>query len=135
VGYSINPRKRLHEIRSNSGRAGLTIGHQVTITDLPIRAVERAAHLLLRDKKLRGEWFDVSLDEAIAAIHDAIKLVETSGDSGDQAAVVSVRLEPEIKDALRKAAAEHSLTMSAMIRFAAIEWLRERGYLKKEKPK
>jgi hypothetical protein len=36
------------------------------------RAIELAAHKTLKDKRLRGEWFNCTLDEAIQAIGRAI---------------------------------------------------------------
>jgi hypothetical protein len=40
------------------------------------RLVERVAHALLKEKRLNGEWFDVSPGEAISAIQSAVSLIE-----------------------------------------------------------
>lgn len=63
-------------------------GHAMTIYATYQRpddalTVERVALWLLREHRVRGEWFDVSPARACAAVEAAIKLV----DSGDKAAV------------------------------------------------
>jgi hypothetical protein len=39
--------------------------------------VETTAHRLLQAKRLGGDWFDVTPEEAIAAVKEAIRLVES----------------------------------------------------------
>lgn len=39
--------------------------------------VERFAHEALSDRRANGEWFDVTADEAIAAVHAAVARVES----------------------------------------------------------
>ena len=48
---------------------------------------------------------------------------------------LGVRVEPEIKAALEKAATDDHRSASSLIQKALAEWLREHGYLGKPKPK
>jgi hypothetical protein len=48
---------------------------------------------------------------------------------------LGVRVLPEIKDALERAATEDHRSMSSMIEKILSEWLREHGYLEKPKAK
>ncbi|MGO8846458.1 MAG: hypothetical protein ACLQFI_14200 [Methylocella sp.] len=44
--------------------------------------------------------------------------------------VTAVRLRPSIKAALQKAALDDARTVNALLEKIAIDWLKERGYLK-----
>jgi hypothetical protein len=44
---------------------------------------------------------------------------------------LGVRVQPEVKAALEKAAADDVRSVSSLIEKIAVEWLRERGYLPK----
>lgn len=43
---------------------------------------------------------------------------------------VKVLVEPEEKSVLEKAASDNGLTLSSLMRMAALAWAREKGYLK-----
>lgn len=69
IGFAVDPVKRL---------ADLQIAHSQPLRLIHSRAcsdaakAERRAHRLLREKRLRGEWFDLSEQEAVFAIDLAI---------------------------------------------------------------
>jgi hypothetical protein len=69
IGKSGNPEKRLKYVQCASGLA-LNLAHVRELKNAA--AVEHAAHVLLRDKRRCGEWFDVSIEDAIKAIDQAI---------------------------------------------------------------
>jgi len=48
---------------------------------------------------------------------------------------VGLRVHPETKSAIEQAAADDLRSVSSLVEKILIEWLRERGYLKKEQPK
>jgi hypothetical protein len=46
-----------------------------------------------------------------------------------KAATVGIRIEPEIKDALARAADDDRRTVSSLVEKILADWLKERGYL------
>lgn len=70
IGYTINPVKRL---------AGLCCQEKSQVSILrtferpygDARTVEHGAHCILEDHWVRGEWFDVGLEHAVAAVEEA----------------------------------------------------------------
>lgn len=134
IGISDNPQARARSV--GVGRsAPIRVIHVVARDAGDARSVERTAHKLLAEKRASGEWFDVSPDEAIEAVRQAISMVE----AGDFRApiprhqyenVIGVRLEPDEKAALEKAAAADDRSVSAMVRKITVEWLRKHGHLK-----
>ena len=69
IGISSDPDVRRQALESH-GPNRLTLVHTRDV-DVP-GAVERAAHRLLSDHRRKGEWFDVSVADAIAAIDAAL---------------------------------------------------------------
>ena len=68
VGFSANPAQRAKQVGQ-----GLPVAVVHTVeTEFP-RAVERAAHDLLTPHRVSREWFDVSVEDAIAAVNKAAK--------------------------------------------------------------
>ena len=74
LGHSKDPINRAKDIRPK-----VEIVHQTDVLD-QAEKIERLAHrvLALHGTHLRGEWFEASLDEAIAAIDIAIRQAEGS---------------------------------------------------------
>lgn len=70
IGYSMNPKKRLLMIEKEQGQRLIVMG-KWPVGLLKAHAVERYAHWLLRDKHYHGEWFNISLDEAVSAVEKA----------------------------------------------------------------
>jgi T5orf172 domain len=70
IGLSINPLSRIREITSIGG---ITEPQEKIFG--PFRnalVIERTAHFLLRNKRISGEWFSCSMDEAIAVVSSVI---------------------------------------------------------------
>jgi hypothetical protein len=76
VGMSDSPHKRIGSLRG--GRSRLTIAGKYPGQSGDARLVERVAHQLLAGKHLGGEWFDVTDAQAIAAVQEAIRLVDSN---------------------------------------------------------
>lgn len=89
VGFSGNLRGRLTELQAASPRPLTVCGDRTTER---ARAVERVAHYLLREQRVRGEWFNVSPEQAISAIDEAVRLVEEEGFVVPVMAAVAIRL-------------------------------------------
>jgi len=77
IGIAKNPGHRLHSLRSASA-ADVSILHSQALGD-DAWMVEGHAHRILTKSRIRGEWFDVSLQAAIAAI-DAAKACVANGE-------------------------------------------------------
>ena len=73
VGRSMQPLARLKQLEGKACMRLFLTG-QWPIGQAIGLAAERYAHWLLRDKSVKGEWFDVSRDEAVAAVERAITL-------------------------------------------------------------
>lgn len=70
IGIARDVRKRLHAIRSSS-LLEASVLHERELGDDAWR-VEAHAHKLLKAQRIRGEWFDVTTEAAIAAIEAAL---------------------------------------------------------------
>lgn len=70
IGFASDVQKRLATLQS-SNPAELIIQYRIDVGG-QARDVEFEAHRLLQDRRLRGEWFNVTLDDAIGAIETAI---------------------------------------------------------------
>ena len=134
IGISFNPTQRLTQLQHTSP---LVLHHQTSVSG-SARSVERVAHLLLSEKRLRGEWFDVSIEEAIAAVELAVEAVEAADlsllDTGRKMDNIGVRLHPGEREALERAAAVEGRTMSALLRKIFVDWLETRGSMKAPRP-
>lgn len=71
VGVSADPIKRLKGVQSGHPLA-LSIKATFEVGSLPPYEVETLAHSLLRDSRLKGEWFACSFEEASAAVAQAL---------------------------------------------------------------
>ena len=69
VGISDKPMFRLRSLQTGHA-SRLDLKHSREADNAKL--VERLAHHALREKRLSGEWFDVTVDEAIAAIESAV---------------------------------------------------------------
>lgn len=77
IGISDDPVNRILSLQA--GRSPLSVVASYLRDGGDAGIVERIAHRLLKEKRVVGEWFDVIDDQAIAAVREAIALV----DSGD----------------------------------------------------
>lgn len=78
IGFSHSPEARRAQLRRDGA---VKVLRTYDVSDA--RSVEAAAHHLLAEKRKRGEWFDVSVEEAESAIEAAVRMV----DSGEWAAL------------------------------------------------
>lgn len=74
IGYAKHPGKRLAHIQSASPEP-VSLFVAIEVPGRDARAVERHAHWLLRDRRHRGEWFNVSAKAALGAIEGAVQAV------------------------------------------------------------
>jgi predicted GIY-YIG superfamily endonuclease len=78
IGYARNVNKRLQSLQIGSHEQLYVLETIDRLTHKEALAIERAVHKELADKRVRGEWFDVSLDEAMKAIHSKLDLKVSS---------------------------------------------------------
>ena len=70
IGISVSPERRLDEIQVGN-HASLSVLWSVPFPAHEVQGVEQNAHRLLKEKRLAGEWFAVSQEEALRAIERA----------------------------------------------------------------
>ncbi|MCJ2080159.1 GIY-YIG nuclease family protein [Methylobacterium sp. J-090] len=77
IGVAVDPAKRLRVLRTGTPFP-LRLAH-VEMIDASIHAiaVERAAHTLLAAAHAHGEWFHVSVEDALTAVQAAIREVQS----------------------------------------------------------
>jgi hypothetical protein len=74
IGIALDPQKRkdmLQTGNTNDLKCSFAIG---VLKEYALQ-VEKTAHHILQDYKVRGEWFDVSPSRAVEAIHQAIETI------------------------------------------------------------
>lgn len=117
IGISKNPLKRANTLENSSGN-NIKLRHTLDLDNA--KAVEKAAHYILRAKRKNGEWFNVSTREAVRAISDAVKLLSAGQDEkaheGDKICTMTIRVSPEQKDKLRRWAVAEGVTISEILR-------------------
>lgn len=74
IGKASSPTRRVASLNTGSP-VKLTLKYESPAMDAA-DLVEKLAHQLLAEKRLNGEWFSVSTEEAISAISAAIAMVE-----------------------------------------------------------
>lgn len=74
IGIASDPEVRRRMLQDASG-IKLRLVH-ASEQRVDARAVEAAAHKLLHEKRKTGEWFDVTLEDAVAAIQEAADAVD-----------------------------------------------------------
>lgn len=82
------------------------------------RLVERVAHKLLIEKRLEGEWFDVTDKQAIAAVKEAIAIVDAGGPVAEKS--ISFRVTPEQYRRLRKHIIAHEIATGERMTFQSL---------------
>jgi hypothetical protein len=113
IGVSANVARRLAVLQTHSPHA-LTAHHQAQPAS-DARLVERVAHALLAAKRLRGEWFDVSVEDAIAAIDQAIALVDSGGHRSLLRQPITFTLPPDLIAEIDAVAAAEDRSRAKMI--------------------
>ena len=64
IGFSKNPQSRLKQLQTGNSEQ-LFLHHMIEVSDERTRLLERFLHKDLSYKKLKGEWFKLSKQEAI----------------------------------------------------------------------
>lgn len=75
IGWSTKPDERLVALRYAYGDQLEIVHTEAVDSAADALRVERECHDALRDQRLFGEWFDVTAEEARAAICDAVQTV------------------------------------------------------------
>ena len=104
IGRSEDPDGRLRAIQA-AHPAALKLCHSSAVRE-DCSLVESTAHRLLANKRKIGEWFDVSVDDAIAAVAKAIDEVEKN-EKGGRPRYFTMRADDELWDALDKLQIRH----------------------------
>lgn len=82
IGISVAPNVRFQTMQA-ANAVELKCWYTVEVpTDLA-RSIELYAHALLIDARVRGEWFNVSVEDAIAAINKAVAAVAAGSRAKD----------------------------------------------------
>lgn len=71
IGFSAAPEKRLRQLQT--GHAGkLVLFHKEEVAESNVKALERVIHQELRHRKHRGEWFNLTPEDAVGEIKHAL---------------------------------------------------------------
>jgi hypothetical protein len=70
IGYSACPHSRLSSLQTGSTQKLILHYSEETDTEIA-RVIEQLIHRQIGHKRIRGEWFDVGLDEAIGEVRFA----------------------------------------------------------------
>lgn len=90
IGHDIGPQKigftddlayRLKCLQRQEGSRALAVFKAYEVPSAEALKAERMAHWLLRDKMVRSEWFDVTPQEAAAAVEKAVARDYTATDA------------------------------------------------------
>lgn len=73
IGIAEDVTKRLCSLQIGNWQQ-LKVHHTVSVVATSAASVERHMHRELKDRRLRGEWFDVTLDEAKAKLESVAEL-------------------------------------------------------------
>lgn len=121
VGVSNDLRRRLVSIQ-NGNHLDLCIAAAFPVQRSEARMVEKFAHRLLWEFKIRGEWFDVTPEQAAAAVMRAVAALRNGEEipCPKRAGTINVRLSEASLALLEEAAAERGLTVSSFMRMAAL---------------
>jgi hypothetical protein len=67
IGITNNPGRRLKNLQTGHP-SKLRIHHVEPIPDDQVRLIEQTIHKTINHKRLQGEWFDITLEDAIAEV-------------------------------------------------------------------
>jgi hypothetical protein len=71
IGVANNTKKRLAQLQTGSDKL-LTIFNEEIVRATHTLALERLIHTQLGHKRLKGEWFDINVEDAIAEVRFGI---------------------------------------------------------------
>lgn len=132
IGKAADPQSRLQLFQTGNHLA-LSISATFAVTRDEVTAIERYAHCLLSEYRVRGEWFNVSPTEAANAIQRAIEDVRSGKTAptadGTKNAPLTVRMEPRLREALSRAAMECGLPLASYVQVELEKLMIQYGYL------
>lgn len=67
LGLSRHPEKRVRQLQTGCSEP-LSIFHIEEVEEDRVKIAEKALHRLLNHKRVRGEWFDLSVEEAVSEV-------------------------------------------------------------------
>lgn len=67
LGFSAQPEKRVGQLQTGSSVI-LSLHHTEEVADSQVKIAEKALHRLLGFRRLSGEWFDLTVEEAISEV-------------------------------------------------------------------
>lgn len=70
IGFSKTPEKRLKQLQTGNMNK-LQLFYKEEVQDSKVRIIEHLIHRDLKDKKTRGEWFNISPQDAISHLQFA----------------------------------------------------------------
>lgn len=71
IGFSKEPHKRLKSLQTGYPEK-LTLHYIKEIDETQVRQLEKHIHRAIAYKRTKGEWFNISLDDAISEINFAV---------------------------------------------------------------
>lgn len=71
IGFSANPAKRLKQLQTAQHEELRLFYFQSVPKDI-VKMMEQAIHATNRHKKVKGEWFNLTVDDAIVEVRHAI---------------------------------------------------------------
>lgn len=71
IGFAKDPHRRLKTLQTGNPDK-LYLHHYVEIPDEKTRIMERKIHSEIGYKRISGEWFDITVDEAIGILDHAV---------------------------------------------------------------
>lgn len=64
IGFSQNPEKRLRQLQTGHAEK-LILWHAEKVLHESVRSAEQAIHAQIAYRRCVGEWFDISVEEAV----------------------------------------------------------------------
>ena len=71
IGLSVKPERRLKQLQTGQS-SQLVLFHKEEVPDEQVYGLERAIHRDLRHKRVKGEWFLITPEDAVAEIKHAL---------------------------------------------------------------
>ena len=71
IGFSAQPEKRLRQLQTGHSTT-LRVFYTEEVEQEKVRGLERVLHKLLKRFNLRGEWFSLKPEDAVAEVRHAV---------------------------------------------------------------
>lgn len=75
IGFSKAPERRLRQLQTGQGETLVLIHKEAVATEI-VRPLEKVLHADLRHHRIRGEWFNLSPEDAILEVKHAVMRYE-----------------------------------------------------------